>query len=236
MNKDAWEGALLLAIRDEVRAGNIYVQDSKRFGRFDDFFIADKKWKVRREAFFKRAELPADATDVPSYLTERLNGAFDRFLEGLPENSYASVDDDGWQLSVDPTTQLDGAGEERLEALQEWLSEGVRDVKLPELLIEVDNDLHFTHHFIPPAQQTEREAEQICTVVATIMAYGCNIGPYTMSRLAGDITYRQIKLVTDWQLTAEAQRQALADVVNAISRLDVTQAWGEGKTSSLLFI
>ena len=232
VNKHAWECALLLAIRDEVRAGNIYVQNSKRFGRFDDFFIADKKWKAQQEAFFKRAGLPADAADVPAYLTERLNGAFDRFLEGLPENSYASVGDDGWQLSVDSTTQLDGAREERLEALQEWLSEGLRDVKLPELLIEVDNDLHFTHHFIPPAQQTEREAEQICTVVATIMAYGCNIGPYTMSRLAGDITYRQIKRVTDWQLTEEAQRQALADVVNAISRLDITQAWGEGKTSS----
>ena len=66
------------------------------------------------------------------------------------------------------------------------------------MLIEVDNELHFTHHFVPPAQQTEREADQICTVVATIMAYGCNIGPYTMSHLAGDITYRQIKRVADW--------------------------------------
>ena len=232
VNKHAWECALLLAIRDEVRAGNIYIQDSKRFGRFDDFFIADSKWKAQREAFFKRAGLPANAADVPAYLTERLNAAFDRFLEGLPENSYASVDEDGWQLSLDPAAQLDSAGEKRLEGLQAWLSEGLRDVKLPQLLIEVDNELHFTHHFIPPAQQRQREAEQICTVVATIMAYGCNIGPYTMSRLAGDITYRQIKRVTDWQLTEEAQRQALADVVNAISRLDITQAWGEGRTSS----
>lgn len=86
--------------------------------------------------------------------------------------------------------------------------------------------------FTPPIQQTLREADHVCAVLATIMAHGCNIGPYTMSRLAGDITYRQIKRITDWQLTEEAQRQALADIVNAISRLDVTQAWGEGKTSS----
>jgi TnpA family transposase len=232
VNKHAWECALLLAIRDEVRAGNIYVQDSKRFGRFGDFFIADSKWQAQRESFFKRAGLPANPVDVPAYLIERLNGAFDRFLEGLPANSYASVNEEGWQLSVDSASQLDEAEEENLEALRAWLSEGLRDIKLPELLIEVDNDLQFTHHFISPAQQSEREAEQICTIVATIMAYGCNIGPYTMSRLAGDITYRQIKRVTDWQLTEEAQRLALADVVNAISQLDVTQAWGEGKTSS----
>jgi TnpA family transposase len=232
VNKRAWECALLLAIRDEVRAGNIYVQQSKRFGRFDDFFIADGKWQAQRDAFFRRAGLPVLAKDVPGYLAERLNLAFDRFLEGLPENSYATIDEGGWQLSVDSAAQLDGAGKERLEAFRAWLAENLRDIKLPELLIEVDNELQFTQHFTPPVQQTQREADQVCAVLATIMAHGCNIGPYTMSRLAGDITYRQIKRITDWQLTEEAQRQALADIVNAISRLDVIQAWGEGKTSS----
>jgi TnpA family transposase len=33
-------------------------------------------------------------------------------------------------------------------------------------------------------------------------------------------------------MTEEAQRGALAQVVNAISQLDITQAWGQGKTSS----
>jgi TnpA family transposase len=53
-----------------------------------------------------------------------------------------------------------------------------------------------------------------------------------MARLTEGITYRQIKHVTDWQLTKEALRQALAQLVNAISGLAVTQTWGEGKTSS----
>ena len=37
---------------------------------------------------------------------------------------------------------------------------------------------------------------------------------------------------TDWQLSEEAQRQALAQLVNAISYLDVTNYWGKGETSS----
>lgn len=101
---------------------------------------------------------------------------------------------------------------------------------MPELLIEVDNELHFTDHFGSLAQQ--REAEEVCAVLAAIMAHGCNVGPYTMARLTDGISYRQIKRITDWQLTEEAQREALAVLVNAIGRLDVTQTWGEGKTSS----
>jgi hypothetical protein len=91
---------------------------------------------------------------VPAYLTERLNAAYDHFLEGLPKNTYASVAEDGWQLSVDPGVKLDTQAEKRLETLQAWLAENLRDIKLPELLIEVDNELYFTDHFLPPALQS----------------------------------------------------------------------------------
>ena len=232
VSKRAWECALLTAVRDEIRAGNVYVQQSKRFGRFDDFFISDTRWHSSREGFFQRAGLPVEAKDVPVYLTERLNLAYDQFLESLPENAYASVDEDGWRLSTDQAEKLDTDSEQRLDELNEWLSDNLRNIKLPELLIEVDNELQFTSHFTLPTQHNNREAEHVCMVLATIMAHGCNIGPYTMAQLTDGITYRQIKHVTDWQLTEEAQRQALAQLVNAISNLDVTQMWGEGRTSS----
>ncbi len=230
VNKQAWECALLTVIRDEIRAGNVFVRQSKRFGRFDDFFIGDNRWQVQRESFFRRAGLPVQTEHVPDFLTGRLNLAYDYFLEQLPQNSYATVGEKGWQLSVDPAVSLSTKEKQHLENLQAWLAENLRDIKLPELLIEVDNELHFTDFFSPVAKQ--REAEEVCTVLAAIMAYGCNVGPYTMARLTGDITYRQIKRVTDWQLTEEAQREALAVLVNAIGRLDVTQSWGEGKASS----
>ena len=232
VSKPAWECALLTAVRDELRAGNVYVAQSKRFGRFDDFFMTDSKWEAQRQSFFRHASLPVKAEEVAGHLTDRLNGAYDRFLETLPQNSYASVEAHSWQLSVDPAEKLDATGAQRLQALQTWFSEQLRDIKLPELLIEVDNELHFTHPFMTPGRQEQREAEQVCAILATIMAHGCNVGPYTMAQLTEGISYTEIKRITDWQLTEEAQRQALAQLVNAISNLDVTQAWGEGKTSS----
>lgn len=232
VDKHAWECVLLTAIRDEIRAGNVYVEQSKRFGRFDDFFIPEGRWASIREGFFARAGLPAKVEDVPAYLTGRLNQAYDRFLALLPENTYASVHENRWQFSSDSAEKLDEGAQQRLEALKAWIAGHLREIKLPELLIEVDNELHFTHHFMLPTQPEQREAEQVCTILATIMAHGCNIGPHTMARLTDGITYRQIKQVTDWQLSEEAQRQALAQLVSAISRLDITQAWGEGRTSS----
>ena len=53
-----------------------------------------------------------------------------------------------------------------------------------------------------------------------------------MAQLTPGISYKQLKRVSDWQLTEEAQRQALAEMVRAISRLDATLHWGEGRTSA----
>lgn len=196
----------MTAIRDEIRTGNVAAQSSKRFGRFDNFFISNERWAEQRESFFRRA--------------------------GLPENTYAAVDDEGWVLSTDASTLLDPEAEKRLAALKHWLADNLRTIKLPDLLIEVDNELRFTHPFLPSSHQRAREPETICHILATIMAYGCNIGPFTMARLTEGITYPQIKRIADWQLSEEAQRQALAQLVNAISALDVTRHWGTGKTSS----
>jgi hypothetical protein len=108
----------------------------------------------------------------------------------------------------------------------------MRRVKLPELLIEVDNELGFTRHFLTPAQRQEPLPEDICAVLAAVMAHGCNLGAYTMAQLTPDVSYEQLKRIADWQLTEEAQRGALAKLVGAITGLDTSSHWGEGRTAA----
>jgi TnpA family transposase len=142
------------------------------------------------------------------------------------------VTDQGWKLASDPAEKLEEVAAGKLDALQQWLAEHMRSIRLPDLLIEVDNELHFSRHFLAPASEGRRRVEEISTIIAAIMAHGCNIGPYTMARLTEGISYSHIKRISDWQLTEENQRAALAELVGAISGLGTTQVWGEGKTSS----
>ena len=58
------------------------------------------------------------------------------------------------------------------------------------------------------------------------------IGLHTIAQITQGVTYKQLKQVSDWQMTEEAQRAALAVLVRAISRLDTTLHWGEGRTSA----
>lgn len=230
--KPAWECALLTVLRDQIKSGNISVPNSKRFASLDTFFIPETEWASRRETFFMRAGLPVNPDEVPAYLTQRLNQAYDRFLECLPNNEYAGLNEEGWQISSDPTEKLDYGTDKILNPLKEWIGQHIRTIKLPELLIEVDNDLQFSRFFMAVTDQEHPEAQHVCEILATVMAHASEIGPYTMAQLTEGITYNRMKHITDWHMHEETQRGALAKIVNAISQLDITKAWGDGTTSS----
>lgn len=119
-----------------------------------------------------------------------------------------------------------------MEELKNWIGSKIRTIKLPDLLIEVDNEIQFTRHFIPENRKEKRDAKDVCCIIAAIMAYGCNIGPHTMAQLTSGISYDDIRRVSDWQLYDETLSKSLADVVNSITALEASKIWGEGKTSS----
>lgn len=232
IDRKAFECALLLTLRDEIKRGNIWIKDSKRFVKLDDFFITNSEWNTRRKGFFINSGLPANPADVPEYLTERLNKAYDKFLNSLDENTFVTFDENEWSLSKNISEKLTKKEEKKLDELENWLKEKLRTIKLPELLIEVNNDLQYTRHFIDNMNSKNHLVNSICSVITAIIAYGCNIGPYTMAQLTNNISYDEIKRIADWNFYDENLRAALADIVNGISRLSTTKVWGEGKTSS----
>jgi hypothetical protein len=231
--KHAWECAVMIAIRDEIKSGNIAVENSKGFGKLDSFFIPDSQWAALRSDFFKRAALPEKAQDVPKYLTQRLNQAYDNFLNAYSWNQYVTIDQKGWHLSSDEAEEIEPKVQAQLHQLNSELNKKLRTIKLPDLLIEVDNELKFTDCFLASVErQSQIRRESVCAILATIMAHGCNIGPATMAELVEGITYKQIKHVTDWQMTEDVQRSAIKILANAIYHLDITKKWGDGTTSS----
>lgn len=232
VNRHAWECALLTSIRDNIKSGNLSIKGGKRYNQFNDFFIPDSEWKKIRTDFFKYNKLPKNPNEVENYLKKRLNTAYNKFLFHEVGNEYAKIENGSWVLSIDPAESFTQEEHIALEKLKSWLLSRMHAIKLPQLLIEVDNDLHFTKEFIPPVKQLKRNADEVRAIIVSIMAHGCFIGPYTMARLTQGVTYEQIRNITDWQLTEDAQRLSLASIVNAISKLDISKQWGEGKTST----
>ena len=217
-------------MRDEIQTGNLAIDGAKNFGRFEAFFLPTAQWEQVRDAFWARTGFPVDPGVAVERLKERLSDTFDRFLEGVADNRQVAFDDDGWRLKTDPAEPPDPAQADRLAELHRWLDARNRTIRLADLLIEVENDLGFSVHFQQPGERVD--PGEVCALLAAILAHGCNLGLYTMEKVAPDIAYRRLKYVSDWRLVEENQRAALAAIVHGISRLDAAGHWGDGTTSA----
>ena len=184
-----------------------------------------------RNAFWARTGFPGDPAPAVEHLNTRLSDAFDRFLQGVPNNRQVVFDDDGWQLKTDRAEHPAPAHADSLVDLHRWLDTRSRSIRLADLLIEVENDLGFSVHFQRPGE-TRVDPVDVCALLAAILAHGCNLGLYTMEKVAPAIAYRRLKYVSDWRLVEENQRAALAGIVHGISRLDAAGHWGDGTTSA----
>jgi hypothetical protein len=105
-----------------------------------------------------------DGEKAKDYLRKKLNAAYDAFLEKLPTNPDVKFDKDGWHFSRDEGEVLSPTQEEKLKALKHWMGSRIRMIKLPELLIQVNNDLNFTRYFLPPFEKDKAEEKDICAI------------------------------------------------------------------------
>jgi TnpA family transposase len=236
-----WEAALLGSIRDKIRAGDIYVRGSKRFQRLEDFLLPQEEWAAIKEAFWARAGgtgLPADPSQVADCLKRRLAQAYDDFereaaaAEGRGEPVEIDSKTGRWKTPRDPAIDLSEVQGEKLEVLRYWLRSRLRPIKLPELLIEADNALEFTRPLVSASKRAKRDQHEVCAVLASLLAHGCNVGPQAMARMTRAATKDQIERVSQSQLGEDALRQALGMVADAIGLLEASRHWGRGETSS----
>ena len=186
----AWERS---RDRNPIICAESAIDGAKNFGRFEAFFLPTAQWEQVRDAFWARTGFPVDPGVAVERLKGRLSDAFDRFLEGVADNRQVAFDDDGWRLKTDPAEPPDPAQSDRLAELHRWLDARNRTIRLADLLIEVENDLGFSVHFQQPGERVD--PGEVCALLAAILAHGCNLGLYTMEKVAPDIAYRRLKYV-----------------------------------------
>src|SRR5581483_8375769 len=106
----------------------------------------------------------------------------------------------------------------------------VRRIKITQLLIEIDQLIHFSRHFThlhsgDPAK--DREA-----LFASLLAEATNLGLTRMAGATPGMTRTRLSWVSDWYVRDDCFTRALAEIVNYHHRLPCLANWGDGTISS----
>jgi TnpA family transposase len=223
IDRRLYETAVVATLRDRLRAGDVWVDSSRAWRRFDAYLLP--KSDVATHA----ADLPIER-DVDCYLARRgeeLEQRLERFASRLDCGQLEGVSLEGGRLHVAPVT---ATTPEAAKVLDRALDALLPRVRITELLRDVDARTGFASCFRD--LRTGRAHHRPSVILAAVLADATNLGLERMANASPGITYAQLAWSQTWFLNEETYKAGLAAIIAAHHAHPFARHWGDGTTSS----
>ncbi len=227
LDRRYYELCVLWELRGALRAGDVWLEGSRRYADPATYLIPRAQWPALRPEACRLLQAPEDGAERLRQRQAELEALLARLDGGFPTNE--SVRLVGGHLTISPVRGEDPpAGAERLKA---QLAARLPRLELADLLVEVDRWTGFSRDLEHAGGAEPRTKDLLTHLHAAVFAQACNFGLDQFAALAG-LSYRQLAWCATWYLREETLKTAIARVVNFQHRQPLAAAWGSGTLSS----
>ncbi len=225
---EIWELGLAVAVRDAVRARELYLAGSRRYVSFWKMIYTDEQWQREREHVYGPRSAKADCDSFLDRMQRDLDRQATQTDRGLSENRYAKMRSGQLKLSRDDADPEP----ESAKQLRRIIESHLRQIRIERLLLEVNDLCGFTKQLRPLNEQMPQWENTIAVLVAAVIAHGTNLGVVAMSHSTDGITLEMLRHVSQWCLRPETLKAANRVLVDFHHRLPISAVWGTGIRSS----
>ena len=226
-HRRTWEAATLLALRDRLRAGDIWVEGSRQWRAVEDQLIPPALFAAMREAGPLPVAVPATAEE---YLAGR-RALLERRLGEVNAKAAADTLEDvrisGGEMKVTP---LKAITPEAAEDAAERLYAMLPNARITAVLDDVHRWTGFASAFTH--LHTGLPAKDPRIVLTAVLADATNMGLTRMADACSVASYRELAWNAGWHLREDTYRPALAIVGNALQRHPLAALFGAADVSS----
>jgi TnpA family transposase len=218
-----YETAVFATLRDKLRSGDIWVERSANYRRFDSYLLP-------------QAEVPAIAAKLGLDLTAEqwlakrgaeLDRRLKQFARRLRRSQLQGVELRDGRLHVAP---VKAATSPEAEALAARIDTMLPAARITEVLHEVARATGFAAAFTN--LRTGEGCDNESALLAAILADATNLGLTRMAAASHGVTRDQLIWIADAYIRPETYKAALARIVDAHHVLPIAAIWGDGTTSS----
>ena len=228
LDRAIWEIALAFVVRDALRAGSLFLVQSRDHVSFWNLVYDDRKWQQNREQAYQRLDLPTDGRVFLTKLTAEFDRAVRAAEQGLHANRFASVKDGRLKLKKRDAMAIPRA----LRELRATISTSLPRVRIEDLLQDVDEWCRFTSAFQPLGGYQPYGGDPHRSLLATLIAHGTNLGLAAMSQSVDTLTAEALQDTSRWFLRDATIKAANTILVDHHHGLKLSRIWGDGSRSS----
>src|SRR5262249_33643685 len=187
------------------------------------------KWERERQESYVELGQPSDADLLLCRLQGELDQAVLALERGLPENTFAAIDDGVLRLRRRDALVLPHS----VETLKRVIHTHLSPVRIERLLMEVDAWCHFTGELRPLEGRSPARPDALHrALLAALVAHGTNLGVAMMAQSTEGISVEALQQASRWYLRPETLKAANRVLVNYHHQLPISTTWGSGTASS----
>jgi TnpA family transposase len=224
-----WELCVLLALRDGLRSGDVYVPGSRRYADPAAMLFTPEKWNGRRLEYCQLVDVRQDGADELAIVSDQMDAALADFETMLADGTGPVRLNEAGELVIPPLTAEDIPAE--VEVARESLMALVPRAPIASVVVEIDQRTGFTDFLIHASGKQSRPPELKRHLYAVLIAQACNFGLTAMAEATG-ISYDTLVHTAEWYFRDETLRQANAALVNYHHSLAHSKVYGGGTLSS----
>lgn len=227
LDRRTYEFCVLVELRDRLRAGDIWVEGSRRYRAVEQQLIPGPVFTAMRAA----GPLPIPAPETAeTWLAERRELMARRLAEVSDKAGADTLEDVALSAGKLRITPLKAITPDEAENALAPLYAQLPSIRITDLLAEVDRWTGFSGCFTH--LQNGRAADDPRTILTAVLADATNLGHTRMAEACDLVSQRQLAWLASWHLRENTYGRALARLVDAQHKLPLAAVFGAGTSSS----
>ncbi len=227
MDRRSYEFCVLAELRDRLRAGDMWVEGSRRYRAVEQQLIPTPVFAAMREVGPFPVPLPDTAAE---WLSERRAQLARRLAEVVAKAEADALEDVQLRAGRLRISPLKAVTPDEAEGALAPLYAHLPSIRVTDLLAEIDRWTGlagcFTH------LTTGRTHDDPRAVLTAVLADATNMGHARMAEACDLVSQRQLGWLASWHLREDTYGAALARLVDAQHRMPLAAMFGAGTSSS----
>jgi TnpA family transposase len=224
--RQPYELCALANLRDRLRAGDVFVDLSRKYADFNSLLLSNAQWGLLRADFCSQMSMPPAPTERIDQRLQELESLLKPLDELLNAGGQIRLEEGVLVVPALPAEDIPFSA----KALREQINQRLPKVNITDIIKEVDAWVNFSEH-LHGLENDPRNPQSQSLLYASVFASGCNIPLSDLARSC-ELDYQSLWWTSNNYLSEDNLKKANDTLINFHYRQWLSGYWGGGTLSS----